>query len=142
VNGFNRVLLILHFLGLAMGFSVSIANLVMSRLISKAAPPEKAVLGRFPPTMSRVSWIGLSLLWVTGVILVYTKWGGFATLTWQFYIKLTAVVLLTTTVVYIHRLERLVQRGDAAATVRIEPAGKVATSPAVIAVIFAVLTFG
>lgn len=44
--------------------------------------------------------------------------------------------------VYIHRLERLVQRGEVAATMRIESAGKVATSLAVIAVIFAVLTFG
>jgi hypothetical protein len=55
MNGFNRLLLILHFLGLALGFSVSIANLVMSRLISKAPPPEKPVLGRFLPAMSRVS---------------------------------------------------------------------------------------
>ncbi len=51
-------------------------------------------------------------------------------------------MLLTAIVVYIHRLERLAQRGDAAATVRIEPAGKLATSLAVIAVVFAVLTFG
>ena len=141
MNGLNRVLLILHFLGLALGFSVSIANPVMSRLISNSPPPEKAALGRFPSIMIRVSSIGLSLLWVTGVILVYTKWGGFATLTWQFYIKLAAVVLLTATVVYIHRLERLVQRGDAAAAMLIESAGKAATSFAVIAVVFAVLAF-
>jgi hypothetical protein len=142
MNGLNRVLLILHFFGLALGFSVSIANLVMSRLISKAPPPDKAVLGRFPPAMSRVSWIALPLLWVTGLILVYTKWGGYATLTWQFYVKLAAVVILTATVLQIHRLERLVQQGDAAAGLRIEPAGKVAMGLAVIAVVFAVLTFG
>ena len=87
MKGLNQVLLILHFLGLAMGLSVSIANTVMSILIAKAARPEKAILGRFPPVMSRIGKIGLSTLWVTGLILVYTKWGGFANLTWPFFVE-------------------------------------------------------
>ena len=110
-------------------------------VVARAAPPEKAVLGRFPPIIGRIGTIGLALLWVTGAILVYTRWAGFAALPWQFHAKLAAVVLLTATVTYIHRLERLVNQGDAAAAVRIETAGKVATSSAIIAVIFAVLTF-
>ena len=71
----NQALLILHFLGLAMGLSVSFANIVMGGLIARAAPAEKAVLGRFPPVMSRIGRAGLTLLWVSGVILLYTKWG-------------------------------------------------------------------
>ena len=62
----NHLLLILHFLGLALGFSVSFSNMVMGGLISKAVPAEKAVLGKFPPAMSRVGRFGLALLWVTG----------------------------------------------------------------------------
>lgn len=139
--GLNQVLLILHFLGLALGFSVSFGNIVMSGLISKATPPEKAVLGRFPPLITRVGTAGLGLLWVTGVILVYTKWAGFATLPWQFHVKLTAVVLLTVTVAYVHWLERRIRQGDATAVVRIEKAGKIATTLALIAVVFAVLSF-
>jgi hypothetical protein len=50
-------------------------------------------------------------------------------------------VLSTATVTYIHRLERLVGKGDAAAAARIEAAGKIATSSAIVAVVFAVLTF-
>jgi len=142
MKDFNHVVLILHFLGLALGFSVSFANLVMGRLISAAPPQEKAVLSQFPPNMSRVGSIALSLLWVTGLIPVFTKWGGFATLTWQFYVKLAAVLLLTATVLRIHRLERLLQRGDSAAGARIQSAGKVAMSLAVVALVFAVLTFG
>jgi len=41
MKDFNHVLLILHFLGLALGFSVSFANLVMGRLISAAPPQER-----------------------------------------------------------------------------------------------------
>jgi hypothetical protein len=137
----NEVLLILHFIGLALGFSVSFANIVMSGIIAKATPPEKAVLGRFPPLMSRVGTIGLTLLWITGVTMVYTKWGGFAALPWQFGVKIAAVAVLTATVTYILRTERLVRTGDASGLARIEAAGKVATISALIAVIFAVLTF-
>lgn len=74
--------------------------------------------------MSQLGRIGLPLLWVTGVILVYTRWNGFATLPWKFRVKLTAVVLLTATVTYNHRLERMIQRGNVAAVSRLAMAGK------------------
>lgn len=141
MNAVNQVLLFLHFLGMALGFSVSFGNIVMSGLIARATPAEAAVLGRFPPAVSRLGRIGLALLWITGVILVYTRWDGFAALPWQFQVKLAAVVLLTVTTEYIHRLERLVRKGDASVLGRIEPAGKVATILALLALLFAVLTF-
>jgi len=137
----NQVLLLLHFVGLALGFSVGITNMVMSGLIAKATPPEKAVLGRLPPNMSRIGRIGLALLWVTGFILVYTRWNGFATLPWQFHVKLAAVVLLTITVGFIHRLERMVQKGDVAAVARIQTAGKISGAFSIIALAFAILAF-
>jgi protoporphyrinogen IX oxidase len=121
--------------------SVPFSNIVMAGLITRAAPPEKAVLARFPPAMSRVGRIGLALLWITGPILLYTKWGGFGAMPWTFDAKITAVVLLTLTVTYIHRLETLIRKGDAAAALRIQTVGKVALAFAVIAVVFAVLTF-
>jgi hypothetical protein len=137
----NQVLLILHFLGLALGLSVPLANMVMGGLIAKAAPPEKAVLGRFPPLMGRVGKIGIALLWITGLTMVNTKYGGFASLPWRFYAKLAAVILLTLTVGYIDVQERAVRKGDVKALGRIERAGKIAAAFAVIAVIFAVITF-
>jgi hypothetical protein len=138
---FNEVVLILHFLGLAMGMSVSFGNIVMLNLIAKAAPPEKAVLARFPPAISKVGRAGLALLWATGLTMLYTRWNGLAGMPWQFHVKLTAVILLTLTVVYLTRLEGQVSRGDAAAAARIQTFGKVASASALVAVIFAVLTF-
>jgi hypothetical protein len=141
MNIVNQVLLFLHFVGLALGFSVSFGNMVMSGIISNATPLEKAVLGRFPPKISQLGRIGLALLWTTGVILVFTKWNGFASLPWQFHVKLAAVLLLTVTTEYIHWLERLVQRGNASALARIQPFGKVAFVLALLALLFAVLAF-
>lgn len=138
---FNKILLMLHFLGLAMGLSVAFANVTMAVLISKAAPSEKPILGRFPLAMTRVGMMGLSLLWATGLTMVFTRWHGFATLPPTFHVKLTAVVLLTITVGYIQHLEKRVRKGDSAAITRIESVGKVSFTLALIAIVFAVLTF-
>lgn len=141
MSAFNEALLIVHFLGLAMGMSVSFGNIVMLGLIAKAAPSEKAVLARFPPAISRVGRIGLTLLWATGLTMLYTRWNGLAGLPWQFHVKLTAVVALTVTVLYLGRLEHRVSAGDRAAAAQIQTFGKVASFCALVAVIFAVLTF-
>lgn len=137
----NQVLLILHFIGLTMGFAVSFANIVMLGLINKAAPGEKPVLGRFPPAISRVGRIGLGILWVTGLIMVNTKWNGFASLPWQFHAKLTAVIILTIAVIIIYRLEQRIARGDTAAMGTLQNVAKVASLSALTALIFAVLAF-
>ena len=138
----DQVLVTLHFLGLAMGLSTGFANMVMAGVINKAAPQEKAVLGRFPPAMAKVGVIGLALLWVTGISIVMTRYGSFAILPRSFVIKLTAVVLLTIAVAYIHVLMPRAQKGDAAALARIQTIGKLTGPLSIIAIIFAVITFG
>ncbi len=138
---FNKILLMLHFIGLALGFSVSISNGVMLGIITKAAPGERPVLARFPPVMSQVGRVGLVLLWLTGLTMLYTRWNGFGGMPWQFHVKLTAVVLLTITVLYIGRIEGQVHRGDAAAAAKLPSVGKMASLFALTALIFAVLTF-
>ena len=137
----NQVLLILHLLGLAMGFAVPLSNFALQGLILKAAPQEREVLARVSPAISRIGDIGLVLLWVTGLVLVFTKWGGFGALPWQFQAKMAAVVLLTGLVGYIHTLMRRARAGDTAAAARIPVVGRLASLAAVAAVVLAVLTF-
>jgi uncharacterized membrane protein len=124
-----------------MGMSVSFGNIVMLNLITRAAPAERPVLARFPPAISKVGRAGLVLLWVTGATMAYTKWSGIGSMPWTFDVKLTAVVLLTLVVIYIGTLERRVSGGDAAAAARIQVVGKLASACALVAVVFAVLTF-
>lgn len=138
---FNKILLMLHFIGLAMGLAVPFANIVMVAVMAKAQPAERPVLGRFPLAMSKIGKIGLVILWATGITMVFTRWSGFGTLPHTFFIKLTAVVLLTITVGYLSYLETRVKKGDAAALVRIQHVGKIAFALGITAVIFAVLTF-
>jgi hypothetical protein len=141
MTSFNQLLLVLHFIGLGMGLSVSFGNIVMLNLITSAAPSEKAVLARFPPAISRVGQIGLALLWITGATMAYTKWNGIGSMPWTFHVKLAAVTLLTVLVVYITQLEARIHRGDAAAAAQIQTIGKLTSLCALTAIIFAVLTF-
>jgi hypothetical protein len=132
-------LVVVHFLGMALGLSTGFANMVMAGLIAKAPPNEKSVLARFPPAMGRLGVIGLVMLWVSGISIVRLRYGGFSILPQTFLVKLAAVVLLTLVVIYIQVLQR---RGDAAAMARIQTLGKLTGPLALIAVIFAVITFG
>src|SRR5262245_51660534 len=134
---FNKILLMLHFLGLAMGLATGFANMIMMGLIKQAAPAEKPVLGRFPFAMAKVGKIGLGILIVTGLAMVFTRWRGFGSLPWTFHAKLTAVVLLIITVGWMETLMARMKRGDASAMPLIETGGKLAFAFAIIAVVFA-----
>jgi hypothetical protein len=138
----DQTLLVVHFLGLAMGLSTGFANMAMAGLIRKAAPNEIGVLSRFPPAMSRIGIVGLALLWASGIAIVLTRYGSFSILPRPFLVKLAAVVLLTLAVIYIQVLLPRAQRGDQAAMARIQLLGRLTAPLAIIAIIFAVITFG
>lgn len=137
----NQLLLFLHFVGLGLGLANGFGNHVMGRLMAAASEDERRVLARFPPVMSQLGGAGLLLLWATGLILTFTKWGGFGSLPWQFHVKITCVVLLTGAVGMIHASMARARRGDQAAARRIPVIGVVATSLTLVIVLFAVLTF-
>ena len=138
----DYVLVILHFLGLALGMSSGFANMVMAGLIAKASPEDKRVLARFPPAMGRLGLVGLALLWGSGLAIVRTRYGGFSILPRPFIYKLIAVVMLTICVLSIHVLQRRAQAGDASAIAKIQIFGKLTGPFALLAIIFAVITFG
>ena len=136
-----RAVLILHFVGLALGTSVSIAGGVMMGVMGQAAPAERPVLARFMPAMSRVGRLGLALLWVTGLTMLFLRYGSPGQLPWTFHAKLLAVVLLTAVVAYLRILEKRAMSGDASAGPRMQRVAKVAPLFALAAIVFAVLTF-
>jgi len=139
----NHILLVLHFLGLAMGLSVGLSGIVMAGLIEKSAPAERAVLGRFPPMMSRVGSIGLALLWITGLSMYFLKWSdiGLGNMPWQFHLKLTLVVILSGLVGYLQSLQRRLRNGDASVMPTMQLLGRISFLTAIAIVICAVWAF-
>jgi hypothetical protein len=136
-----RALVVLHFLGLAMGFATGFGNMVMAGVMAKATPEERRALAKFPPAIARVGDIGLVLLWLTGLTLVFQKWGGFGSMPGLFHAKLTAVVLMTLVIGFVHSQAKGVAAGDAGAIGRTQAAGKVIFVLAVTIVTLAVWTF-
>lgn len=128
MDDLNRVLLVLHFLGLSMGMSMAWAAI--------------ATKGNPPPALTRVADSGLVLLWATGLALLFRKWdGAIGVLPWTFHVKLTLVVILTGIVGFVHSQRRKAMSGDKAAMARIQVAGRAAFLTAIGIVIFAVWTF-
>lgn len=136
-----RALVMLHFLGLAMGFATGFGNMVMAGVMAKASPDERRALAKFPPAIARVGDVGLVLLWLTGLTLVFMKWGGFGSLPGLFHAKLTAVVVMTLLIGFVHSQARGIAAGDAGAIARAQATGKVIFLLAVTIVGLAVWTF-
>jgi hypothetical protein len=139
----TTLLLILHFTGLIMGFSATFANMVAMRLIASATPQEAAVLGRIPPQMLRLSSWGVALLFVTGPMLVYSKYdGAWGALPWAFWLKMLAVAALVVVFGVLHMNMARARKGDAAAGTRIQIVAPVASLAAALALVFSVIAFG
>ncbi|HVZ49517.1 MAG TPA: hypothetical protein VG916_12090 [Gemmatimonadaceae bacterium] len=138
-----KVLLTFHMLGLVMGFSAPLANMTLGMLARTATPEEMKAYMKFPPRIARVSDVGLVLLILSGIGMVFVKYGGFAGLPWTFQVKMTAVVVLVVAVGMIHaNMKKAFGAGDKAALARIQNLGKVSFLSAITALVFAVVTFG
>lgn len=136
----NEILLILHFFGFGAGVAASVGNFTIMQLI-QASPGDAPVLGKVPPALARVGQVGLALLWITGVIMVWSVWGGPGNLDWAFWVKLVCVVLLTGMAIYLDMTIRKVRAGDAAAAARLPLFGWIAAGLLVLIVVFAVIAF-
>jgi hypothetical protein len=136
----NYILLILHFLGFGAGMAASVGNFSIQQLMA-ASPGDRPALAKVPPVLARVGQVGLALLWVTGLIMVWSIWGGPGALGWAFWLKIACVVLLTAVVVYLDLQIRKVKQGDTSAAVVLPLFGRIAAALLFLVVVFAVVAF-
>lgn len=137
----NSVLLFLHLVGLMLGAAGGLATAVIMRK-AQAMPPEQAKVVRgLGPVLANVSAIGLALMWLTGLILVWSRWQGPASLPSLFWVKAIFIAALTVIVGLIHRTYAEVRGGNMAAAARLPVLGPLAGVSSLLAVFFAVLAF-
>lgn len=140
----NTILLILHLVGFGAGVASSAGNNLAMMLAGKSPPAEAAGLRRFPPVMLRIGDAGLVLLWITGITMLWTKYGGvdgFAALPWSFWAKIVCVILLTGLVGMIHATLGRMKRGEMAVAARMPVYGRIGAVLLLLIVIFAVMAF-
>ncbi len=86
--------------------------------------------------------MAIVLLWVTGVAMVLIKYPGATGLGLSFFAKITAVVVLTVSIVVAGRLGPKIAQGDGAARAQAKRLGMLNGAMGTLAIILAVLTFG
>jgi hypothetical protein len=136
----NQILLILHLFGFGAGIAASIGNFTIGTLI-QASPGDAPVLRKVSPVLGRVGQAGLGLLWLTGVILIWSRYGGPGNLPTLFWWKFACVVLITAGVVAMGLMLKQVQAGNRALAARMPFFGAGMAGLMVLIVILAVFAF-
>ncbi|HMN88293.1 MAG TPA: hypothetical protein PKA74_20260 [Bauldia sp.] len=137
----NDVILFIHFFGLMLGSAGGLASGMLMRKALPMPPEQAQTIRGLGPLLANVSGIGLVLLWITGVIMVFSKWGGIAYFGWAFWVKMGFVLLLTAASVVIHMTYAEIAKGNRSVAVRLPKLGPVSGLSALLAVFFAVLAF-
>jgi uncharacterized membrane protein len=134
------VMLILHFIGLAMGLGTSFAFMFLGRAASRMESVEAEKFRMQTFVLSRMGHIGLALLIISGGYLMTPFWAvlGSSPLLMA---KLLLVLALAAIIGIISGKVRKAKQGDASKLVGIEPLGIIGLLLGVMIVILAVLVF-
>lgn len=139
-----ETLLILHFLGLALGLGTSFAMLTLGIAASKLSPEERGPFMLRASLLSKNGSIGLALLILSGLGMVFYRgvgnvmqWGGGA-----FHAKLALVLVLSGLVGYMQVLLKKAREGGGAPVMaKLPGVGRIALLTSVAIVILAVVAF-
>lgn len=140
----HTVLLIAHLMAIAVGTGMSFGNYVNLRRAAAESGEAAAALGRLRRVVGRIGDVVITLIWVTGLALLWT-WmarGGPAPGGW-FHAKLAFVVLLTLSHAMARRTSgRMALSGNAALLGRVELFVAGTWASALASILLAVLAFG
>ncbi len=134
-------MLIIHFLGLAMGLGTSFGFIFLGMAGSKMEKEEgrKFTLQAF--AMGRMGHIGLALLIISGLYLITPYWKTLASMP-LLVAKLALVLTLTLTVVFISIYSKRAKMGDTETNLRkVQTLGRLSLLTSMTIVVLAVLIF-
>jgi hypothetical protein len=138
----NEAVLFLHFLGLMIGAAGGLASGILMRRALTLPADEAKVVRSLGPLLAKVAATGVALLWVTGLIMVWSKWDGFGNLPQLFWVKAVFILTLTVITGLIHMTYGQIRKGNMAVAARLPKLGPLAGISSLLAVLFAVLAFG
>lgn len=137
----REVLLVIHFVGLAMGLGTSFANMFLGIAGSKMEATEARKFQLHTLALSKMGQIGLVLLVVSGIFLMTPYWSILPSSP-LLIAKLALVIVLVSLVTVISLAGAKAKTGDADAQFKkIQPIGKMTLMVALIIVILAVTFF-
>jgi hypothetical protein len=138
------LMLILHFIGLALGVGTSFAMMNLGISTKDTPLPEKTAFFLKAFSLSKNGSIGLALLILSGFGMMFVK-GPSAVMAWgggMFHAKLALVAVLTGFVGYMHSLIRKAKKENGGPVMaRIPKAGRIGLLLSTATVVLAVLAF-
>lgn len=111
----NTLLFWLHFMAMFLGGVAAFGIPLTASRIAGAEPAARPALGQVIQLFSKVGSAGIGTLILTGIIMIFTRIGGFAGQSPWFYAKLVLVVVLVGVVVVSKRMGARAMQGDMAA---------------------------
>jgi hypothetical protein len=139
---FTSLLFWLHLMGLALGGASAFGNPVVGSRLVASAPEGRIALFPIAHGLSRLGKIGMSLLIITGLLMVWLRFGGPSGLSPWFWLKMALLVLLLVDIIYISRLEKRAEAGDDQVLRSIPKFGALGVVLLLGIVLSAVLSFG
>jgi len=136
----NQFLLIVHLLGFGAGTASAVSNGVAAALAARS-PENAAAYARVGDVVSRFGDVGLVLLWLTGLIMIWSIFGGPGVMPPLFWLKIAGVVALTLVLGMVHMRKAQAKRGNASAARQLPIFGQIAAGLLVVIVALAVLAF-
>lgn len=138
----NAFLLFLHLFGLMLGAAGGLANGILMRRATTMPTDQAATIRSLGPMLAHVAAVGLVIMWITGLILVWSKWGGLGSLPGLFWVKFVFVVILTVSSGGVDMTYAQIRRtGNKALAARLAVLGPISGISAILAVLFAAFAF-
>mgnify|MGYP000392144044 CR=1 FL=1 len=120
-----KILLFLHFFGLVIGMGSGVAMSRMGPLAQNANDDQRSILFTAGKMLSQNGHIGLGLLWVTGLLMVWLKYGSVDGMSVYFWIKMILVVILSASIGMASAAYKRVRGGDLSAMPRVKMFGMI-----------------
>ena len=137
----RELMLIIHFLGLAMGLGTSFGFMFLGMAASKMEKEKAREFSINSLALSKMGYIGITLLIITGFYLITPYWSMLTDFPFLI-VKLGLVLVLVVLIILLSTAAKKAKQGDfEQQTKKIQILGKLSLLTAVIIVVMAVLTF-
>jgi uncharacterized membrane protein len=133
-------MLIIHFIGLAMGLGAGFANLFLGDAMSKMPPDEAKAFALKAMVLSKMGHIGITLLILSGLYLMSPFWRTLSEMP-LLIAKILLVAVLVILISVITKAGNKFKNGDASQLKLMKPLSRIALVTTVLIVILAVSVF-
>ncbi|MEQ1900811.1 MAG: hypothetical protein ABL866_08770 [Devosia sp.] len=138
---FINLLFWVHMVALAVGGSASFGLFAMRPFVAKSSPETREKLFSIEGALSRNGMIALGLLFVSGPLLIWARFGGFGALSVWFWVKMGLIAVQIVAIAMAGRAGRRLKGGDLSAAPALTMASNVSILAFLLVILSAVFAF-